>query len=124
VIDTVFANDARTSRTSGRRFGTLGETYESSQYPTTARILDGGGSFVVLADDHAADVAEKGLLAEWGMAGVVAAAAVQHREGAWLVELYADGATLPLEAIEAPLRLLVGEAIRAAADTAALGEAA
>ena len=124
TIDTVFANDARTSRTSGRRFGTLGESYESAKYPTTARILDGGGSFVVFADDAAADAAEKELLAEWGMAGVVAAAAVQHREGAWLVELYGDGATLPLEAIDAPLRLLVGEAVRSAGDTVALREAA
>jgi diguanylate cyclase (GGDEF)-like protein len=120
LIDTVFANDARTSRSSGRRFGTLGESYESTKYPTTHRILESGGSFVVLADDPEADAAEKALLAEWGMAGVVAAAGVQHAEGAWLVELYADGATLPIEAIEAPLRLLVGEAVRSAADTVAL----
>ena len=120
VIETVFANDARTSRTSGRRFGAAGETYVSSDFPATARILDRGGSFLVLADDPAADAAEKALLAEWGMAGVAAAAAVQLSEGAWLVELFADGATLPIEAIEAPLRLLVGEAVRAAADTAAL----
>ncbi|HEX8205447.1 MAG TPA: hypothetical protein VF587_05255, partial [Solirubrobacteraceae bacterium] len=120
LIDTVFANDARTNRTSGRRFGTLGESYESSKFPTTHRILAAGGSFVVLADDPDADAAEKALLAEWGMAGVAAAAAVQHREGAWLVEVYADGATLPVEAIETPLRLLVGEAVRSAADTASL----
>jgi diguanylate cyclase (GGDEF)-like protein len=120
LIDTVFANDARTSRTSGQRFGVLGETYESSKYPATERILANGGSFVVLTDDASADAAERALLAEWGMAGVAAAAAVQDGEGAWLIELYADGATLALHAIEAPLRLLVGEAVRSAGDNAAL----
>ena len=124
VIDTVFVNDARTSRTSGRRFGIAGEAYDTAQYPVTARILGTGGSFVVLGDDPDADHAERALLAEWGMSAVVAAAALQHGEGAWLVELYADGATLPLEAVEAPLRLLVGEAVRSAPDAAALRRAA
>ncbi|HEX2085623.1 MAG TPA: hypothetical protein VHF89_08070, partial [Solirubrobacteraceae bacterium] len=124
LIDTVFANDARTSRTSGRRFGTVGEVYESARYPATARIMDRGGSFLVHADDEGADAAERRLLAEWGMSGVLAAAAVQVDEGSWLVELYADGATQPLAAAEAPLRLLVAEAVRAAADTAALRRAA
>jgi diguanylate cyclase (GGDEF)-like protein len=120
IIDTLFANDARTSHTSGRRFGTVGETYDSSAYPATDRILDVGGSFLVLTDDPAADAAERALLAEWGMSGVLAAAAAQPPDGAWLVELYADGATGPLEAAEAPLRLLAAEAIRGAVDAATL----
>jgi diguanylate cyclase (GGDEF)-like protein len=124
LIDTVFANDARTSRTSGRRFGTMGETYESSAYPATARIMDGGGSFVIDVEDAAADPAERELLAEWGMSGVVAAAAVEPGEGAWLVELYADGATQPAGAVESALRLLVAEAVRGATVSAKLRRAA
>jgi diguanylate cyclase (GGDEF)-like protein len=120
LIDTVFANDARTSRTSGRRFGTSGEAYETSAYPATELILEHGGSFVVLADDPAADAAERALLAEWGMAGVVAAAAPQPEEGAWLVELYADGATRSLGAVESALRLLVAQAVAGAAESASL----
>jgi diguanylate cyclase (GGDEF)-like protein len=124
LIDTVFANDARTSRTSGRRFGTMGEVYESSAYPATARILDAGGSFLVFVDDETADEAERALLREWGMSGVVAAAAVESGEGAWLVELYADGATQPPGAVESALRLLVAEAVRGATSTPRLRRAA
>ncbi len=120
VIDTVFANDARTSRTTGRRFGTSGESYSSSDYPETERILERGGSFVVRGDDPAADPAERELLAEWGMSGVVAAAAVETGEGAWLVELYCDGATQPPGAVESALRLLVAEAVRGAPGSRAL----
>ncbi|HEV2812211.1 MAG TPA: sensor domain-containing diguanylate cyclase, partial [Solirubrobacteraceae bacterium] len=124
VIDTVFAIDARTSRTTGRRFGSVGEAYESSDYPATERIMEAGGSFVVAIDDPAADAAERALLAEWGMSGVVAAAAVQAGEGCWLVELYADGATQPPVAVESALRLLVGEAVRGACETSTLRRAA
>ena len=116
TIDTLFANDARTSRTSGRRFGSMGETYDSGEFPATDRIMATGGSFLVLADDPSADPAEIELLVDWGMDGVLAVAAVQPGEGAWLIELYADGATLPLQAVEAPLRLLAAEAVRGATD--------
>jgi diguanylate cyclase (GGDEF)-like protein len=123
LIETVFANDARTSRTTGRRFGTEGASYDSSDYPATQRIMDFGGSFVVSIDDPGADPAERALLGEWGMAGVVAAAA-SSPEGAWLVELYADGATQPPAAAESVLRLLVGEAVRGAAESRPLRRAA
>ncbi len=58
------------------------------------------------------------------MSGVVAAAGTERGEGAWLVELYADGATRPLADIEGLLRLLVAEAVRGAAGTASLRRAA
>jgi hypothetical protein len=58
------------------------------------------------------------------MSAVVAAAAVQPGEGAWLVELYADGATRPFGAVESALRLLVAEAVRGATEPRTLRYAA
>ena len=54
------------------------------------------------------------------MSSVVAAAAPQDDEGSWLVEIYADGATQPVESAEAALRLLVAEAVRGASASDAL----
>ena len=71
-----------------------------------------GGSFVVSTSDTAADVAEVELLvAAFGMSAVLAAAAPADG-GSWLVEIYADGPTEPLEQIEATVRVLVAEAVR------------
>ncbi len=120
LIDTVFTSDRRTGRTSGERFGTAGEKYETSRYPATERALRGGGTFVVVADDPAADPAERALLAEWGMAGVLGAAAIDGEEGSWLVELYADGRTRPLADAVPALRLLVAEAVRRASPVTVL----
>jgi diguanylate cyclase (GGDEF)-like protein len=114
VLETVFLHDRRFDRTSGHRFGTDGTVYDIGEYPQTREVMEHGGSFTVVADDPDADAAERALLAEWGMTGVLAAGVADPHLGGWLVELYADGATAELEAVEPALRLLVAEAVRAA----------
>ena len=51
------------------------------------------------------------MLREFGMDAVLAAAA-SGAHGAWLVEIYADSDTAPLEPLEPAVRLLVAEAVR------------
>jgi hypothetical protein len=114
VIETVFAHDWRTGRTGGRRLGSGGERFDPAAYPASARILLRGGSFVVRADDPAADAAERALLTEYGMVAVVAAGAVEAGSGGWMVELYADSLTREPGDAEPALRLLCGEAVRGA----------
>jgi hypothetical protein len=113
-LETVFLHDRRFSLTSGHRFGSVGSMFEVDEYPQTRAIVEHGGSFVVLADDEDADAAERALLAKWGMTGVLAAGISCDAAGGWLIELYADAATAPLECAEGALRLLVAEAIRGA----------
>ena len=62
-------------------------------------------------DDDDADAAERGVLREFGLQAVLAAAAT-GTHGGWLVELYADADTAPLEPFEPVVRLLVAEAVR------------
>jgi diguanylate cyclase (GGDEF)-like protein len=112
-IDTLFAVDCRAHETAGERYGTTGETYDIEDFPATERIMTTGGSFVVHVDDPDSDPAEIEPLERWGMRAMLAAAAVGE-DGSWLVEIYADGATLDLVAAEPALRLLVAEAVRGA----------
>jgi diguanylate cyclase (GGDEF)-like protein len=114
VLETVFLHDRRLDRTSGHRFGTDGTVYDIGEYPQTREVMERGGSFTVRVDDPDADAAERALLVDWGMTGVLAAGVTDPHIGGWLVELYADGATAELEAVEPALRLLVAEAVRAA----------
>ena len=51
------------------------------------------------------------MLSEFGMDAVLAAAA-SGAHGSWLVEIYADSDTAPLEHVEPAVRLLVAEAVR------------
>jgi diguanylate cyclase (GGDEF)-like protein len=110
AIETFFELDPRTGGTASRLLGMVGEVYVSSHYPATARLLERGGSFVLRADDEDADPAERRLLEEWGMTGLLAAA-VAGDGGDWLVELYADSGSASLEAAEPAVRLLVAEAV-------------
>jgi hypothetical protein len=115
VIETLFVHDWRTQSSAGRRFGTGGEAFEADAFPLSAQLLAEGGAFVVLADDETADRSERELLAEYGMAGLLAAAAAAPDGGAWLVEIFADGGTRELGDAEPSVRLLVAEAVRGAA---------
>ena len=117
VLETVFLDDRRMNRTSGHRFGAQGSRYAVADFPQTERIM-AGGAFVVAADDPEADAAERRLLADWGMTGVLAAAGTSADGTGWLVEIYADAGTGPLADAEHPLRLLLAEALRGAAPQA------
>ncbi len=110
TIDVVFMIDARRGRAWQRELGASEEVWLVTDYPSTEAIL-AGGSFIVHADDDAADEAERTILHEFGMRAVLAAAA-DGANGSWLVEVYADAETAPLEPIEPALRLLVAEAVR------------
>ena len=109
-IDVVFMIDARTGRAWRRELGAAEEVWLVADYPSTAAILR-GGSFVVHGDDPLADEAEKVVLREFGMRSVLAGAAT-GANGSWLLEIYADAQTLPLEPLEPAVRLLVAEAVR------------
>jgi hypothetical protein len=63
--------------------------------------------------DAAADPAELELLERAGHTGLLGAAIV-HAGAAWLVELYCDARTGPVEGAVAELRLLMAEAVRSA----------
>jgi diguanylate cyclase (GGDEF)-like protein/putative nucleotidyltransferase with HDIG domain len=95
-------------------FGVEDETYELDAYPLTRQILDEGGAFVVVGEDLEADAAERRLLESWSLTAVLAAATPAGRDG-WLLELYADDATLDLHGAVAGVRMLVAEAVRGAA---------
>jgi hypothetical protein len=102
-----------TREADGIRFDVEGETYDLDAYPLTREILDDGGAFVIVAEDFEADAAERKLLESWAMTAVLAAAAPDGAAG-WLVELYADEATMDLHGAVPAVRLLVAEAVRSA----------
>jgi diguanylate cyclase (GGDEF)-like protein len=113
-IETLFATDRRTQRTSGFRFGADISDFAASDYPATVRILRDGGSLHVRADDPGADDAERELLVEYGMDAVLEVGVVDGSGCGWLLEVYADAATGALPGVEPALRLLAGEAVRGA----------
>src|SRR5258705_6462258 len=100
------------------RFDAGMQPYDLDDYPATEKIMEGGGAFTVHVDDPAADPAERDLLLELGVTSVVAVA-VPGVHGCWLVEIYGDDQTLDPRAVEPYLRLLSGEAVRAAVVTRA-----
>jgi diguanylate cyclase (GGDEF)-like protein len=109
-LDVVFMIDARTGRAWRRELGAAEDVWLVGDYPSTAAILL-GGSFVAHLDDPHSDEAEKVVLREFGMHAVLASAA-HDPHGSWLLEVYADERTLPLEPLEPAVRLLVAEAVR------------
>ena len=115
TIRSLCAADERDSRLRGIRVGLDHEVYPLGEYPLTGRLVAAGnGSFLVDRYDAEADAAERNLLIELGYAAVLAAA-VSDADGTYLVEVYADGDTRDLPAVNLPLSLLV----RAAAATSA-----
>jgi hypothetical protein len=102
--------DVRRGRAWRRELGEPDDVWLVADYPRTGAILE-GGSFVVHTDDDDADPAERAVLSEFGMEAVLAAAA-SGAHGSWLVEIYADSDTAPLEPVEPAVRLLVSEAVR------------
>jgi diguanylate cyclase (GGDEF)-like protein len=117
VVRTVFEGGRRAHRVAGvpsLRFRGSNDVYRLADYPATAAIMAGGGSFCLRADDPGGDAGERELLRHAGHHALVAAA-VEHAGSAWLVELYTDGRSGGLEHERAELRLLMGEAVRGAA---------
>jgi diguanylate cyclase (GGDEF)-like protein len=113
-IHTLFEGGRRAHRVSGvpsLRFSGSNDVYALAEYPTTAAIMERGGSFCQRTDDPDGDAGEQALLRRAGHESIVAAAVV-HDGAGWLVELYTDARSGPLEDAQAELRLLLGEALR------------
>ena len=89
------------------------ETFLLAEYPETLAIVRDGGAIHLDAEDPEADSAERVLLVRRGRTQLLAAGAAGQ-----LVELYGDGATLPMGWAAASLRLLVREAVRPAVRSA------
>ena len=88
----------------------LAAAYRLADYPRTAAVLARGGAFHVETGDPAADPAEVALLHILGRTQVLAAGA-----GGFLVELYGDAGTPPMDWAANPVRLLVRAAVSEAA---------
>lgn len=106
TIQSISAADDRDSRVKGMRVGLDGEVYALGEYPLTAEVIRAGaGSFYVDRHDRGGDPAERELLSELGFSAVLGAA-VPDLDGAYLVELYADGDSADLAAAELRVQLL------------------
>jgi HD-GYP domain-containing protein (c-di-GMP phosphodiesterase class II) len=124
TIHTVVVADGRDKRVEGLHIGLDNEVYSVDEYPATANLLHtGAGAFVANVNDQTADPAERALLELMGRTGVLAASAADH-DLTWLLELYADDRTAPLEEGRVEAALLVRAAIppRSARKGAALRE--
>ena len=113
VVRTVVWHDTRFHEGGVDWADTADEIYPIDQYPSTAKVLREGGSFVVRADDPEADPAEVALLVDGGVSSVVAVG-IPWEGGAWLVELYGHEGVSDPAVIEPYLRLLAAEAVRGA----------
>jgi diguanylate cyclase (GGDEF)-like protein len=124
TIHTVIVADGRDKRLAGLHIGLDNEVYAVDEYPATARLLEAGaGAFVTKVDDKTADRAERALLELLGRTSVLAAAAADH-DLTWLLELYSDDRTAPLEegVVEAALLLRAAIPPRSARKGAVLRE--
>jgi diguanylate cyclase (GGDEF)-like protein len=97
TIHTVSQADTRDRRVEGMRLEVDNDVYSIDDYPATARLIrSGAGAFVARVDDSTADQAERALLEVQGRSSVLAAAAADH-DFTWLLELYSDERSAPLE---------------------------
>lgn len=83
--------------------------FDLRHYPLTRRAVR-GGSFALRAGAAGNDPAEEAMLVVSGYRGMVAAGG-QNVAGGWLVELFADDATLPLGQVASAMRALVAVAL-------------
>ncbi len=110
-IQTVSLADGRDRRLRGLHIDVDNDVYPADEYPATARLIRAGaGSFAVSAADPEADPAELAVLAAFKRTGVLAAAAADH-DGTWLLEVYSDEDSAPLEDGRLEAGLLVRAAI-------------
>ena len=107
-----FQLDRRSGHSSGTAVSAPDEdVYRLEDFPATAAVLAGTGASVWLrADDPDTDPAERALLARWSLDGVLMVGA-HAPSGSWLVEVFADAATLELERFGPALRALCAAAL-------------
>jgi diguanylate cyclase (GGDEF)-like protein len=111
TIHTVSTADDRDKRLEGLHLALDNDVYSVAEYPATAGLLEAGaGAFVVRVDDQSADRAERALLEMLGRTSVLAASAADN-EVTWLLELYADERTAPLDEAVVEAALLLRAAI-------------
>jgi diguanylate cyclase (GGDEF)-like protein len=124
TVHTVSAADGRDKRLEGLHLGLVDDVYALDDYPATARLIRAGaGAFVARVEDEGADHAERSLLELLGRTSVLAASAADQ-DVTWLLELYADERTAPLEEgmVEAALLLRAAIPPRSARTGAELRE--
>ncbi|MFD0347749.1 hypothetical protein ACFQ0M_20450 [Kitasatospora aburaviensis] len=83
--------------------------FDLRHYPLTREAVR-GGAFALRAGAAGNDPAEEAVLVVSGYRGMLAAGG-QNPAGGWLVELFADDATLPLGQVASALRALVSVAL-------------
>jgi diguanylate cyclase (GGDEF)-like protein len=111
TIHTVSQADTRDQRLEGMRLEVNNDIYSVDDYPATARLIRAGaGAFVARVEDTSADPAERALLEQQRRKCVLAAAAADH-DFTWMLELYADERSAPLEEAQYECSLLVRAAI-------------
>jgi diguanylate cyclase (GGDEF)-like protein len=111
TIHTVAQADTRDQRIEGLRLEVDNDIYAIDDYPATARLIRAGaGAFVAHVDDSTADGAERALLEAHSRTSVLAAAAADH-DFTWLLELYSDERSAPLEEAMYECGLLLRAAI-------------
>jgi diguanylate cyclase (GGDEF)-like protein len=113
VIESVSTADDRDRRLRGLRVGLEAEVYALEDFPASRDLVrQGSGSFIFRQGDSAGEPSELELLHEFGYDSVLASAA-GDREGTYLVELFGDAVSGPLEEIEVELRLAARAALPA-----------
>jgi diguanylate cyclase (GGDEF)-like protein len=92
------------------------EVYELDEFPLTAEALRTGAGFVIDVDDPRADPHERALLEEFGHRYVVVVPATTPDGDGWLLELYGDERSAPVDAaialIEAVATRTLGRELR------------
>jgi diguanylate cyclase (GGDEF)-like protein len=86
------------------------QTYPVDDYPTTAEVLRGGWALVD-AQDPRADPAELSILDAMGAAALLMAGGQDANGRGWLVEVFADALSLPMDDEVPALRALVPAAL-------------
>ncbi|MDH4158933.1 MAG: diguanylate cyclase [Actinomycetota bacterium] len=86
------------------------EPYPVAQYPATAEVMRGGWA-VVDATDLRADPAELSILDGMGATALLMAGGRDETGRGWLVEVFADALSLPMDDVVAALRALVATAL-------------
>ncbi len=107
VLGLVSAADDRDHRWRGARIGVEHETYDLSEFPDTARILEQGcGGFLARVEDEHSEPAERRLLEELGFTTALVSA-VAFDDGVYLVEIYGDERTTDMGCAATRLELLL-----------------
>ncbi len=87
-----------------------GQPFDLDDYPDTAYAVN-GGSLLVLADGVGVDPAELAILTAAGWTGNLMAGGRDHEGGGWLLEVYTDEISSPVDDLAPTLRALVALAL-------------